>query len=166
MHARMARRGNRSSCLTVRSAWRALTIAPVCRALESCVSCLLSSVEYCTILQPALSMFGSCKALRMIRILKTSPRPTHTPVNMRAAHILATALVVANARSKWRADRAMLPAPATLPGYPTNHTQKHNPKQYTHFHIRQNVAPLQLAVNRPDGIRRFHISRPHSARPS
>ena len=51
---------------------------------------------------------------------------------MRAALFLATASVVANARSKWRADRAMLPAPATLPGYPTNHTQKHNPKQYTH----------------------------------
>ena len=58
--------------------------------------------------------------------------PTHTPVNMRAALFLATALVVANARSKWRADRAMLPAPATLPGYPANHTQTHNPEQHTH----------------------------------
>ena len=57
------------------------------------------------------------------------PRP---PVNMRAAHILATALVVANARSKWRADRAMLPALATLPRYPTNHTQTHTPQQHTH----------------------------------
>ena len=55
-----------------------------------------------------------------------------TPVNMRAAHILATALVVANARSKWRADRAMLPALATLPRYPTNHTQTHTPQQCTH----------------------------------
>ena len=51
---------------------------------------------------------------------------------MRAAHILATALVVANARSKWRADRAMLPALATLPRYPTNHTQTHTPQQHTH----------------------------------
>ena len=51
---------------------------------------------------------------------------------MRAAHILATALVVANARPKWRADRALLPALATSPGYPANHTQKHNPEQYTH----------------------------------
>ena len=33
---------------------------------------------------------------------------------MRAALFLATASVVANARSKWRADRAMLPAPAPL----------------------------------------------------
>ena len=57
---------------------------------------------------------------------------TRTPVNMRAAHILATALVVANARPKWRADRAMLPALATLPRYPTNHTQTHNPQQHTH----------------------------------
>ena len=63
---------------------------------------------------------------------QTPPRPTHTPVNMRAALFLATALVVANARSKWRADRAMLPAPATLPGYPANHTQTHNPEQCTH----------------------------------
>ena len=55
-----------------------------------------------------------------------------TPVNMRAAHILATALVVANARPKWRADRAMLPALATLPGYPTNHTQPHTPQQHAH----------------------------------
>ena len=51
---------------------------------------------------------------------------------MRAAHILATALVVANARPKWRADRAMLPALATLPRYPTNHTQTHTPQQHTH----------------------------------
>ena len=59
-----------------------------------------------------------------------------TPVNMRAAHILATALVVlvasATARSKWRADRAMLPALATLPRYPTNHTQTHTPQQHAH----------------------------------
>ena len=51
---------------------------------------------------------------------------------MRAALFLATALVVANARSNWRADRAILPAPATLPGYPANHTQKHNPEQCSH----------------------------------
>ena len=75
---------------------------------------------------------------------KTPPRPTHTPVNMRAALFLATASVVANARPKWRADRAMLPAPATLPGYPANHTHKHNPQQYTH-----NLA-AQMAVW-PDG---------------
>ena len=51
---------------------------------------------------------------------------------MRAALFLATASVVANARSKWRADRAMLPASATLPGYPANHTRKHNPEQCSH----------------------------------
>ena len=72
------------------------------------------------------------RALVCSGIKTPPPRPTHTPVNMRAALFLATASVVANARPKWRADRAMLPAPATLPGYPTNHTQKHNPKQYTH----------------------------------
>ena len=36
------------------------------------------------------------------------------------------------ARAAWRADRAMLPAPATLPGYPANHTQTHNAEQCTH----------------------------------
>ena len=51
---------------------------------------------------------------------------------MRAAHILATALVVANARSKWRADRATLPALATLPRCPTSHTQTHTPQQHAH----------------------------------
>ena len=66
-----------------------------------------------------------------IRLKKQQQKP-RTPVNMRAAHILATALVVANARPKWRADRAMLPALATLPRYPTNHTQTHTPQQHTH----------------------------------
>ena len=55
---------------------------------------------------------------------------------MRAAHILATALVVANARPKWRADRAMLPALATLPRYPTNHTQIHCQRSVSLFRSR------------------------------
>ena len=59
---------------------------------------------------------------------------------MRAALFLATALVVANARPTWRADRAMLPAPATLPGYPANHTQTHNTEQCTHTLAAQMAA--------------------------
>ena len=59
---------------------------------------------------------------------------------MRAAHILATALVVANARSKWRADRATLPALATLPRYPANHTHTHILEQYTHTLAAQMAA--------------------------
>ena len=80
---------------------------------------------------PACGWVGACAdTLRNGQaIITQKPR---TPVNMRAAHILATALVVANARSKWRADRAMLPALATLPRYPTNHTQTHTPQQHAH----------------------------------
>ena len=71
---------------------------------------------------------------------------------MRAAHILATALVVANARPKWRADRAMLPALATLPRYPTNHTQTHTPQQHTQ-------ALASQMAEWPDGCLTQHATR-------
>ena len=69
---------------------------------------------------------------------------------MRAALFLAAALVVANARSKWRADRAMLPAPATLPGYPANHTQKHNPEQCSHTLAAQMTFEKKMRIEAAD----------------
>ena len=71
-----------------------------------------------------------CKCPRTVRSLEIhrhishynpppSPGPTRRrtpPVNMRAALFLTTTLVVANARSKWRADRAMLPTLALYQG--------------------------------------------------
>ena len=87
---------------------------------------------------------------------KQKQQKPRTPVNMRAAHILATALVVANARPKWRADRAMLPALATLPRYPTNHTQPHTPQQHAH-------ALASQMAEWPDGCLTQHATQARNA---
>ena len=86
---------------------------------------------------------------------------------MRAAHILATALVVANARSRWRADRAMLPALATLPRYPTNHTQTHTPQQHAHARVRGVRETGELLLSsvanalRQRGLELYVITKTH-----